>query len=69
MSLFSDMVFATSLMNAALQEQQSWRVTPDNQLPSPAVASAQQENSQVSITEEESVDNLDLDNGGISKLL
>jgi len=34
------------------------------------VASAQQENSQVvSITKEESADNLDLDNGDMSKLL
>lgn len=56
-------------MNATLQKQQSWKVASENPLPSPAVASEQQENSQViSITEEESVSNLDLDDGGMSKL-
>lgn len=64
----SDVVFATSLMKAALKQQQSQIIISDNPLSSPAVASDQQGNSQVvSITEEESVSN-DLDDGDMSKL-
>lgn len=65
------MIFATSLINAALEEQQSLKITSDPLL-SRAVASEQQENSQefqvVNITDKENVSNLDLDDGGISKL-
>ncbi|XP_025160823.1 uncharacterized protein LOC105188734 [Harpegnathos saltator] len=63
----NDMIFATSLMNAALKEQQSLKITSDPLL-SRAVASEQQENSQefqvVNITDKENVSNLNLDDGG-----
>lgn len=58
-----DVVFATSLMNAALQEQQSLQFTPDNPSSSSVVVSEQQEDFQ-DITEEENPDSSD---GGMTK--
>lgn len=56
-------MFATSLMNAALQEQHSSKVTDQS-----SIVSSKQQESQVSI-EEESVSNLDPDDGGMYKVL
>lgn len=58
-----DMVFATSLMNAALQEQQSLQAD-DPLLPSAVASDQQVEQEEVSQTTEESVGNSDPDDGG-----